>query len=101
MLKKILFILAISSMHFTLSVIVIPFTIGRLLPVTAPDQAAGIVVHLFVWTTRVLYFPIISLSLYSRQWFPGDLIYIPIMINSLLWGIAVFGVLTAIKKISR
>ena len=36
--------------------------------------------------TRILYFPIITLSLYSRQWFPGDWIYVPIAANSLLWG---------------
>ncbi|MBW2410787.1 MAG: hypothetical protein JRF72_13385, partial [Deltaproteobacteria bacterium] len=90
MLKKFLLILALSGIHFALGVIVIPITIARLLPTVASDQAAKSAVQLFIWTTRVLYFPIISLSLYSRRWFPGDLIYIPITINSILWGITLF-----------
>jgi hypothetical protein len=47
-------------------------------------------VKMLIWITKVLYFPIISLSLYSRQWFPGKLIYIPIFTNSLLWAVVIY-----------
>jgi ABC-type arginine transport system permease subunit len=38
--------------------------------------------------TRVLYFPIVSLALYPRHWFPGNWMTVPIAVNSLLWGAA-------------
>ncbi len=101
MLKKFIVILAISGTHFVLARIIIPLAISRLLAIAASDQSTTFVVKLLVWTTRVLYFPIISLSLYSREWFPGDLIYIPIIINSLLWAIAVCCVSLMLKKIFR
>ena len=54
-------------------------------------QTTVLLGKMLVAATRVLYFPIITLSLYSRQWFPGNLIYIPIIANSLIWGITLFG----------
>jgi hypothetical protein len=96
MFRRIFWVLLITGTHFVLGRLVIPLTTNRLL-----NQTVTLVVQLLIWTTRVLYFPIISLSLYSREWFPGDLIYIPIIINSLLWGILIYGVLMVIKKIRR
>jgi hypothetical protein len=46
-----------------------------------------------------LHFPIISLSWYSRQWFPGDWIRIPILINSLLWAGGIYFLVRVGKKI--
>jgi hypothetical protein len=101
MFIRIFWVLLIASTHFTLGRLVIPLATNRLLAITDGNQTVTLAVQLLIWTTRVLYFPIISLSMYSREWFPGDLIYIPIIINSLLWGILVYGVLTVIKKIRR
>jgi hypothetical protein len=101
MFRRIFWILLIAGTHFALGRLVIPLATNRLLAITDTNQTVTLVVQLLIWTTRVLYFPIISLSLYSREWFPGDLIYIPIIINSLLWGILVYGVLIVIKKIRR
>jgi hypothetical protein len=101
MFRRIFWVLLIAGTHFALGRLVIPLATNRLLAITDSNQTFTLVVQLLIWTTRVLYFPIISLSLYSREWFPGDLIYIPILINSLLWGILVYGVLIVIKKIRR
>ncbi len=101
MFRRIFWVLLITGTHFVLGRLLIPLTANRLLATTDSNQTVTLVVQLLIWTTRVLYFPIISLSLYSREWFPGDLIYIPIIINSLLWGILVYGVLMVIKKIRR
>ncbi len=101
MFRRIFWVLLIAGTHFALGRLVIPLATNRLLAITNSNQTVTLVVQLLIWTTRVLYFPIISLSLYSREWFPGDLIYIPIIINSLLWGILVYGVLMVIKKIRR
>ncbi len=101
MFRRIFWVLLIAGTHFALGRLVIPLATNRLLAITDTNQTVTLVAQLLIWTTRVLYFPIISLSLYSREWFPGDLIYIPIIINSLLWGILVYGVLMVIKKIHR
>ena len=101
MFRRIFWVLLIAGTHFALGRLVIPLATNRLLAITDTNQTVTLVVQLLIWTTRVLYFPIISLSLYSREWFPGDLIFIPIIINSLLWGILVYGVLMVIKKIHR
>ena len=101
MFRRILWVLLITGTHFVLGRLVIPLATSRLLAITDSNQTLTLAVQLLIWATRVLYFPIISLSLYSRKWFPGDLIYIPIIINSLLWGILVYGVLMVIKKIHR
>ena len=101
MLGRILWVLLITGTHFALGRLVIPLAINRLLAITDSNQTVTVMVQLLIWATRVLYFPIISLSLYSREWFPGDLIYIPIFINSLLWGIVVYSIMMVIKKVRR
>jgi hypothetical protein len=101
MFKRIFWVVLIAGTHFALGRLVIPLATNRLLAITDNNQTVTLVVQLLIWTTRILYFPIISLSLYSREWFPGDLIYIPIIINSLLWGVLIYGVLMVIKKIRR
>ena len=99
MFRRIFWAILIAGTHFALGRLVIPLATNQLLAITDSNQTVTLVVQLLIWATRILYFPIISLSLYSREWFPGDLIYIPIIINSLLWGILVYSVLTVIKKI--
>ena len=101
MFRRIFWVILIAGTHFALGRLVIPLATNQLLAITDSNQTVTLVVQLLIWATRILYFPIISLSLYSREWFPGDLIYIPIIINSLLWGILVYSVLTVIKKIRR
>jgi hypothetical protein len=55
-------------------------------------------VSIVVWITRILYFPILTLSLYSRQWLPGNWVYVAISINSILWGIFLYTVWVVFKK---
>jgi hypothetical protein len=101
MFRRSIWIVIIAATHFALGRLIIPLVTNRLMAVTDSNPAVTWGIQLLIWTTRVLYFPIISLSLYSRKWFPGEWIYIPIIINSLLWGILVCAVLMAIKKIRR
>ena len=58
-------------------------------------------VKMLIWITKVLYFPIISLSLYSRQWFPGKLIFIPRFTNSLLWAVVIYFAVRCLSKILK
>ena len=50
--------------------------------------------------SKVLYFPVITLAWYPRQFFPGNFIVIPLFINSLLWALMIYALLILIKRIS-
>ena len=39
---------------------------------------------------KILYLPILGLGLYPRGWFPGDLIRVPMALNSLIWGLGLY-----------
>ncbi len=86
--------------HFALSAVVVPgamsLTDGPFMQPQAPLAFRTLVV-----VTRILYFPIISLSLYSRQWFPGNWIYLPIGVNSLLWAGVICGLVGLYQKIFK
>lgn len=73
--------------HFLASLLIIPLTlkVGEALTERAVDSLAY---GLLTLATKVLYFPILAMALYPRHWFPGQLITIPIAINSVLWGLA-------------
>ena len=72
--------------HFAASLLIVPLTlkVGETLPQNPSDS---LLYGLLTGATKVLYFPILSLALYPRHWFPGQMITIPIAVNSVLWGI--------------
>ena len=78
--------LILGGCHVLASMLIVPFTlwIGAVMA-SGPLKAKFLGVLHFL--TAILYFPIISLALYPRQLFPGSWIYVPIMANSLLWGL--------------
>jgi hypothetical protein len=92
MVRSVSLILVIGAAHFVLAKIIVAITMQMGMFAADGSQANGLIGHFLVWFTRVLYFPIISLSLYSRQWFPGNWIFIPMIANSLLWGMALYGI---------
>jgi hypothetical protein len=47
-----------------------------------------------------LYFPVFTFAWYPRQFFPGNLVFIPLFINSLLWALTIYILFVLIKKIS-
>lgn len=73
--------------QFMASRLIVPLTlkVGEALADGAVD-AFGF--GLLTLATKILYFPILAMALYPRHWFPGQLITIPIAVNSLLWGLA-------------
>lgn len=77
--------LMFAAVHFVLSLGIVPLTlkIGSLVPAGTADS---LFYKMLALVTRVLYFPILSLALYPRHWFPGNWITLPIALNSLLWG---------------
>ncbi len=90
MLKKTAIIGLIAIIHFALCVGIVPGTMTLVAGYDDDSQAPSAFFRVLVVATTVLHYPIISLALYSRHWFPGKWIYVPIGMNSLLWGIALY-----------
>jgi len=98
--KKILVIFIIALIHLGVSRTVVAIALAGTSG-NAFNGEMSMWVKMLIWTTKVLYFPIISLSLYSRQWFPGKLIYIPIFTNSLLWAAVIYFTVRYFSKILK
>jgi hypothetical protein len=90
MLKKTAILILFGLAHFGLSAGIVPGTLAVISGGYFTDQAPPLILRTLVVITKVLHFPIITLAAYSRHWFPGNWIYIPIGINSLLWAAAIF-----------
>ncbi len=96
-MKKIFAFLAIAATHL---VLVRALTAVTMTSVSSHTFESGTssVSSILVVLTKVLSFPIITLSLYSRQWYPGNLIYIPFVLNSVIWATVVYLILILIRK---
>jgi hypothetical protein len=97
-MKKSVIFLFIASIHFGLSVLIIPMTMSVAGALNASQSMPTIGLQTLVAATRILHFPIISLSWYSRHWFPGDWIRVPILINSFLWAGGICFLVVGYKK---
>ena len=88
MMNQFLKVIALSAVHLAVSRVIV--AVAMKIDMFAADTGWITVVlgKALIALTRILYFPIITLSLYSRQWFPGNWIYVPICANSLIWGAA-------------
>jgi len=96
-MRKAVTILIISAIHFGLCR-ALNHAVLAAAAAHACDGTAAPVSGFLSGLARVLYFPILSLHLYARNWFPGDLILIVLAANSLVWGIAAYGLFTSIRK---
>jgi hypothetical protein len=77
-----------AALHFLACILIVPATLNA-------GAAGWRITALLTLLTKILYFPIMGLALYPRHWFPGHWIYIPIALNSLVWGsfVAIFFVI--------
>ena len=100
MMKKLGIILLIALCHFGLCVLIVPATMSVSGTITQQPESSP-VVQLLVMLTGILYFPLISLSLYPRMLFPGSWIYIPIALNSLAVAAGIYMVVAVGRKIIR
>ena len=98
-MKKFAIIILIALAHFGLSVLVVAAAMSVATDGNTVQPELSLVFQMLVAATRILHFPIISLSLYSRHWFPGNLIYVPISINSFLWSTGIYLLFLLLKKI--
>jgi hypothetical protein len=89
MFRKIFFVLGLTALHGGLcrgiSALILKVSAN-----SAFQAEPGAWVTLLVTLSKILYLPIIGLGLYPRHWFPGELIAVPLIFNSLLWGIGIY-----------
>jgi hypothetical protein len=80
----------VAIVHFGLSNLILPLTAAVAERAASVPEGPGLAVLLLVRATRLLHFPLVTLALYPREWFPGDWVYLPMAANSLVWGIGVY-----------
>lgn len=101
MIRSLSIAAGLAAAHFFASKIVVALTVHMGMFAAGDGPAAGALGNFLVGLTRVLYFPIITLSLYSRRWFPGEWVLVPIIANSLLWGVAIYAVIRIFRRVTR
>jgi len=100
-MKKFAIIILIAAVHFAISALIVASFMSVADAINPVLPEPPLVFRTLVVATRILHFPIISLSLYSRQWFPGNWIYVPIFINSILWAAGIYFVMMLAKFIKE
>jgi len=99
-MKRLVIFLFIALIHFGLSIGIMPITMTVAGSLNVAQSASTMGLKTLVAVTRILHFPIISLSWYSRQWFPGNWIRIPMLINSCLWATGILCLAIVYRKIT-
>jgi len=84
-MKKFFVIILIALIHFGASVLIVAISMSVAVGANPVPAEPTFGFQILVLATRILYFPIITLSWYPRQWFPGNWIYVPIIVNSFIW----------------
>lgn len=87
----------VAGCHFLFSLLIVPLTL-RVGDALLPGGSNSFLLELLYALTRMLYFPLVSLGLYPRHWFPGPWISVPTLANSILWGVAVIGALAGWRR---
>ena len=98
-MKKFVIIGLFALAHFGLSLLIVSVAMSVATTMNRVQPEPSFSFRILVETTRILHFPIISLSLYSREWFPGNWIYLPMLANSLLWAAGMYLMYLLAKKI--
>ena len=95
---KVLTWMVIAVIHFGLSNLILPLTTALAKQLAGAPDGPGAVVMLLVRATKLLHFPIVTLALYPREWFPGNWIYLPMAANSLIWAFGIRWLIGLFRK---
>lgn len=98
-MKKFAIIGLIALIHFAASVAIIAISMSAVSALKQAQTTLGF--RILVELTRILHFPVISLSWYSRQWFPGDWIYVPMALNSIIWAGVLYVLYILVNKLRK
>jgi len=89
MIRKIAIVLGLAAIHgglcYGVTVLTLAAT-GSAAYATRP----GIWTKALIAASKLLYMPVLGLGLFPRQWAPGDMIIIPLAVNSLIWGLGIY-----------
>jgi hypothetical protein len=87
-----------AAVHFGLSNLILPMTMMAAEEGAGAPDGPGTAVMLLVRATKLLHFPIVTLALYPREWFPGNWVYLPMAANSLIWALGICLLLRLYRK---
>jgi hypothetical protein len=90
--------IVIAVIHFGLSNLILPLTLALTKQAAATPEGTGMAVALLVRATKMLHFPVVTLALYPREWFPGNWVYVPIAVNSLIWASGIYWLIGVFRK---
>jgi hypothetical protein len=97
-MKKTLIILVIAAAHSVFTKFASMITLS-VFTANVDKTQMSFIGRGMMMLSKVLYFPVITLAWYPRQFFPGNYVVIPLFINSLLWALAIYALLILIKRI--
>jgi len=97
-MKKYVIIVAIAVAHSVITKIIASITLSIASAHVHAGQLPSMGRMLMV-VSKVLYFPVITLAWYPRQFFPGNFVVIPLFINSLLWALIIYIFVVLFKRI--
>jgi len=98
---KLLAWLGIAGVHFGLSHLILPLTMALTAQAAGTTDGPGLAVTLLVRATKLLHFPLVTLALYPREWFPGNWVYVPMAVNSAIWACAVYYLIGLYRRLGR
>lgn len=90
--------LAIAVIHFGLSQLILPATAALTSHATGTLEGLDLPVTLLVRLTKLLHFPLVTLALYPREWFPGNWVYLPMAANSMIWAFGIRWLIGLFRK---
>jgi len=90
--------IVIGVIHFSLSNLILPLTMVWVKQASIVSAEPGMAVTLLVRVTKLLHFPLVTLALYPREWFPGNWVYLPMAANSLIWAFGISWLIGLFRK---
>ncbi len=99
-MKKYYAILAIAGVHAVFTKVVSIVALSVVNAEVYELQLSGFGQSLML-LSKVLYFPVFTFALYPRQFFPGNLVVLPLFINSLIWALIIYGFFVLVKSVSK
>lgn len=88
--RKALTWLVIAGLHLLCCHLILPVTMALTAEAAGASDSPGMAVTLLVRATKLLYFPLVTLALYPREWFPGNWIDVPMALNSAIWAFGIY-----------
>ena len=99
--RKVLTLLVIAGAHFASSRLILSVTMALTARAAGRPDGPDTAVTLLVRMTKLLYFPLVTLALYPREWFPGNWLLVPMALNSTIWALGIYGLMGLYRKSSK